>query len=271
MVGFVLADREIQMGPVAARLIRLDAASADPRSTNRPLTASALSRTISASSRIRPCRATSKLYGSVCSDSDEACDDSPVRVRADDQPQHVLHVPAAVDQLGGQRSRSTPDVRATSLAPPDHRAARSSPRPNASFHSRFTNTRATSGLSRTTIHLRQIQPRGPPSFDGERLQETRARRAPPLRPIRSANCRAAARGHARLAGHRHQRSQHAVVDFFALLSRALASARARDSIAARCRDDISRCAFVRRRCVRPAALATIGAMSAGTSASITRK
>ena len=65
-------------------------------STSSPLTASALSRTNSASSRKRDCRASSRLNGSRSCSSARRLRRLPVRAAGDHQPDEVLHVPAAV-------------------------------------------------------------------------------------------------------------------------------------------------------------------------------
>ena len=70
--------------------------------TNRPLTASALSRICSASMRNRDCRASKPVVRIDRIHLRPRQRRLPIRARRDHQPDHVLHVPAVVHELDRQ-------------------------------------------------------------------------------------------------------------------------------------------------------------------------
>ena len=102
--GEAVAERDLL--PEPGGLIGEHARAADAV-FSRPLTASALSRTISAGRRKRGPRASRRFSGSFSSRAGVTCEMLAVRGRRDDQPLHRFHVPALrMNSVASQSSNS---------------------------------------------------------------------------------------------------------------------------------------------------------------------
>ena len=123
--------------------------------TSKPLTASALSRTISASSRQRPWRASQKLYGSVSITAvvvTEVCRYVPLVTMS--LTICFTSQPLSINSIASQSS-SAGCVGGVPCEPKSSSGI-ARPRPWNIAHKRFTITRAVSGLSRLTIHSARL-------------------------------------------------------------------------------------------------------------------
>ena len=142
------------------RLVRLDARAADLRGSSSPLTARALSRTNSASSRRGVLRRQQPVVR-VASRSSGRSWTPAGRSRRDHQPDQLLDVPAA----RGTRPPASRAARGASATRPARRSSSITPLrplPKNCFQSRLTKTRAVSGFSGATIHFRS-RPAGSPA------------------------------------------------------------------------------------------------------------